>query len=105
MRFGDILGKSKILNTAFLNEEVVGLSQESKTISNGELFFNLCEDYENSLKYSKEALERGAKFVVSQIKLPIEKLCFSPSFEVEQPVSSMQTVSQKVKIKFTCFIR
>ncbi len=77
MRFGDILGKTKILNTAFLNEEVVGLSQESKTISNGEIFFNLCEDYENSLKYSKEALERGAKFVVSQIKLPIEKLCLA----------------------------
>jgi len=58
--------------------EICGVSRDSKTVKNGEVFFCLKEDFEICVKRCEEALQNGASFVVSNISMP-----FDNSIEVE----------------------
>ena len=51
--------------------EVKGISRDSRTAQEGDIFFCFAQDKERAEKQCQEASSRGAKFVVSQFDLPI----------------------------------
>ena len=51
--------------------EVKGISRDSRTAQEGDIFFCFAQDKERAEKQCQEASSRGAKFVVSQFDVPI----------------------------------
>lgn len=66
-----ILGKS-LKDTKFENLEVKGISRDSRTCQNGEIYFNLTNDENQAKARADEAIKNGASLVVSNFNLPYE---------------------------------
>lgn len=49
-----------------MDEFSLSVKRDSRLVEEGDIFFDLAGNYEDGLEFSKEALSRGAKQVVTE---------------------------------------
>ena len=57
-----------------MDEFSLSVKRDSRLVEKGDIFFDLAGNYEDGLKFSKEALSRGALKVVTERNYPLSNL-------------------------------
>lgn len=73
MQLKEIISQTNQNFAGLENLQVSGISRESRTVENGNIYFCLTKDYDKAKLRCKEAIENGAILVVSEFDLDIDK--------------------------------